>query len=182
MNWDIECYDWKTLFADGTAEHVPAAIIELGKASTIEGAEQFYWLIDNTVVTQGVTFPAALNAIPCLLSVFQSASRFAQEFFLELLVQIAAGEPSSSIRHIDLSEFRCLCRKEISYGIAIYFTYLRSGTEAERCHCADLLGICSENSEFLKDRVVFHFKKLIEIESSPAVRALVINWLEALSK
>ena len=178
--WELERHDWSRLRAAGSAERVPQALAALRDASSAEEAERAYWRIDNTVVVQGALYEAALPAVVCLLEVLQRSTPVARPFVLELLVQIGSGEPAPVEREQGNADLSARCRRELSRGVALFVHLLEHGSDGERIHGVDLLGLCAEQDPALRERVRWYLGKLLRQDPSDGLRRLIESWLAAL--
>ncbi|MBK9261264.1 MAG: hypothetical protein IPM54_15840 [Polyangiaceae bacterium] len=177
MSWELECYDWSRLEADGGASGVPSAIKALESATTNEVALAAYWKIDNTVVVQGAVYPAALPTVRCLLVSLLRSTAIARPHILELLVQIGAGE--AAIVEASNSDIVQRCLVEIARGLPIYMDILeRSVNSDERAFCVDLIGLCCRVDPSLRERVGWYFNKVKSSHPSNGLLRLISSWEE----
>jgi hypothetical protein len=175
--WEPDRYDWASLRAQGAGEQVPAALRALQEASVDEEAERAYWRIDNTVVLQGALYEAALPTITCGLVILQRCTPVARPWILELLVQLGGGKPAPDEVALGNTELRNLCLVELARGEAVYFDLLENGSECERRHCVDLLGLCATRDPLLRERVLWYFRKLLTLNISEGLAGLIDNWI-----
>lgn len=178
MAWEQDRYSWATLRANMSAENIPTAIESLRTASSQLKSEQAYWKIDNTVIVQGALFEAALPVVSCLLEALLRCTDVSRPYILELLVQIGSGEPSMKEMEAGNTELDMLCRRELCLGVSLYFDLLENGTDEERIHCVDLLGICSDFESSLKNRFLWYLNVLLTSgDISDGLRELLRNWI-----
>lgn len=182
MAWDIIRIPWSEYRAAGTTEHLPNALLQVQQAATVQQAEQACWQIENTVVVQGALYEAAIPTVICLLGIIQRATDAARPFILELLVQIASGEPAEVSMESGHSRLNEQCMREIARGTAVYVDWLEYGTGTERLHCVDLLGLCSQRDRTLKERVRWLFQRVLHIEEDERVKEFLAYWITELAE
>ena len=180
MTWDLERYDWARLRAQGSAEGVPRALTALASASTEAEARDAYWRIDNTVVVQGALYEAAVATAACAVVMLHVCSAPGRPRLLELLVQLGSGEPAPSELQAGNADIQERCMMELLRGVSTYFHLLESGSNREREHCVDLLGLCCGLDASLLPRTRWYFERLLASGMDEGGGQLVNNWLEEL--
>lgn len=177
MMWEADRYDWNALRALGSARDVPAALWKLARSSSAAEAESAYWRIDNVVVVQGALYQAALPTAACAVIALGTASPLGRLHLLELLVQLALGEPHPSEVALGNSDLPKGCAAEAMKGYAQYLIFLESCGHRERIACIDLLGLLAQEKPSLRDQVRVHFARLLQEEIEPQTRLLADEWL-----
>jgi hypothetical protein len=178
--WEAERYDWPRLRAQGSAAGVPAALEALQNAASTEEAERAYWRIDNTVVVQGALYEAAAPTAACTVIALGRCSPPARRFLLELLVQMAAGEPAPEELKAGGGAIRGACLAEVRNGVALYLDLLERGDDEERGWCGELLGRSAEVDPALRPRAVAHLLRTRDVVRNKGIRELLQNWLQRL--
>lgn len=181
--WELERYDWSSLRAvASSAAAVPDAIRRLLEAETEVDARAAYWGVDNVVIVQGSLVESALPATSCLVSYLGQVSDGARVVVLELLVQLASGEPDPTeieAGNVLIGEH---CRFEILLGAGTYFRLLEIGTFEEKFLCADLLGICAGNYAEIRPRVSWHLHRMMSEAHEDRLREYLAEWIEELGR
>ncbi len=182
MVWEIERIEWSKLQADWNPNLISGAIAALQTASSDDEAETAYRKIDYNVVVDGLLFEAAVPTVTCLLGALQRCTSFGRFRILDILDEICREQlyPSDKVSAPDNLRLRELCLRELLRGVATLFDSLENGDWKERSIAVDLLGICCTVDEPLKDRVRWHFHKLLSQEMEDGVRGLTTSWLEEL--
>jgi hypothetical protein len=178
--WEAERYDWSKLRAQGTAIGVPAALEAIQKASTAEEAEEAYWRIDNTVIVQGALHESAAATAACAITLLPRCLPPGRAFLLELLMQIATGEPAPDETPIAGDSVGQLCSREIRSGYALYLDLLERGDDDERGWCADLVGTCVRHDQSLLNRTAWYLTRAQEVVQNPGVKKLLEKWEQEL--
>lgn len=136
--------DWRSLRTlIGPADFVPTAIDRLLTATTDAEASTAYWELDNRVVVQGQLFEAAEAVAHELVTRICSggASMPGLSRALDLLVELAYGEPDASevaVGNVSLGE---RCRDEIRMGMQCLQTTAATGDDRARAAIRDLVDL-----------------------------------------
>jgi hypothetical protein len=178
--WEIDRYDWRNLRAQGTADRVPEAIMQLVRAKTQEEAEGAYWKIDNTVVVQGALHESAVPTARCLVIGLQQCTAAARPRILELLVQLAGGEPSREELARGNDSLARHCVRELYLAAGCFLALFETGTEEEKSFCVDLLGLCAREYPELRSRVHWYLTRYAKGVLNELMRKLVASWIAEL--
>lgn len=112
-----EWRDLRTL--TGSAEFVPAALDRMLTATTVDDATAAYWELDNRVVVQGQLFSAAERLAQ------ETVARICGRDYtdaglsraVDLLVELAYGEPDQSELELGNDDLGQRCREQIVVGL-----------------------------------------------------------------
>lgn len=127
---------------------------------------------------QGALYEAALPTAACLASALITCQQPARPLVLELLAQIARGEPHPDEVLHGNGSLRETCLIEISRAFSVYVGLLDIAQVEELEHCIDLIAFCALNDESLKDRARWYFNKLRASGIAGGQLAeLIDNWL-----
>jgi hypothetical protein len=137
-------------------------------------------MIDNNVIVQGSLYEAAPPTTACLVIALASASAIARPKILELLQQLGSGSPDSSEIAIGNDKIQQACLRELSKGLATYFSILENGTEEERIWCIDILGLCTIADPSLTEQVVWYYGKTKTEQPGESINKLIDGWLDDL--
>ncbi|MDQ2587895.1 hypothetical protein [Saccharothrix yanglingensis] len=125
---DVELarHDWGSLpVAGDRAAATPRSLVGLLSAHTEEDADRYYWRLENVVVVQGGLYEAAPAVVSVLLAGLAGRlSEPAEEWVLELLFQLVAGESSAEAvdrGHPDLGD---RCRRVAREGLWLLYSEL----------------------------------------------------------
>lgn len=140
--------DWSGLrLSSGDASKVPSALISLADSSTREDGLAAYWQLDNSIVIQGNLFQAAEFVIPFVIALTIDAAAHVRELALELLIQLAAGEPHPSEVDACNGALGDRCRRAVRAGLASYYQLLDSTNDELRDRALELIGIVEEDRQ-----------------------------------
>jgi hypothetical protein len=177
---ELARHDWSSLRVQvGTAERIPEALLDLASAQSDADAERAYWKVDNHVVVQGALYPAAIATASCAVALLPYCSFAGRAWLLELLVQLGNGETAPEAEATGDSNLQSRCAHECLAALAFYGHLLEHGSNAERFHAVDLLGICALEDALFHDHVVWILKQHSESEND-RLSALAARWVDEL--
>jgi hypothetical protein len=137
---EIARIEWSSLRElTGTAEKIPAALLDLLSAPTESAANAAYWRLENHVVVQGQLFQAAEAVVSVLLAgLSQSRAQHIRSSVLELLFQILAGHPDESemASNDGLGE---ACKAKAREGLWILYQEMAVGEREAAKECIELI-------------------------------------------
>jgi len=177
LNWVarriLSLTDWSSLRElSGDARRVPEAVEALAAADSEAAADKAYWRLDNRVVVQGQLFESALPLVPVLLALLAGdLAEPARASILELLFQIAAGEPDESELLHGNQDLGVRCKTEVAKGLWLFYVDLLRPIPAVRRLALELIGE-SENDE---KRLLAILSDIIASEESSDFRALAVT-------
>ncbi len=117
----------------GGSGFVPDALLRLMAADSDAAAEEAYWELDNRVVVQGGLFEVAQFVIAPLLCALQdSVTLSAKPKVVDLLVEIALGEPDESELAGGNSDLGERCRAELRHGLWQFYGLLGDADSSVR--------------------------------------------------
>lgn len=149
-----EAPDWSGLRSVvGGAEFVPGAVTRMVHATTAEDASSAYWELDNCVVVQGQLFEAAAwtaRAV-CVAICNGEPTALGLGRALDLLVEIAAGEPGQSELALGNSELGNLCREELGKHLLCFRGLTASEDDRVLLAVLDLLEILESDRSELRE-------------------------------
>jgi hypothetical protein len=154
MNDLPESPDWDRLRSIlGGAEFVPGAVRRMVRATSMEEASAAYWELDNRVVVQGQLFEAALwTARSVAFAVCRGeASACGLTRALDLLVEIAAGEPDQSEVKLGNAGLGDMCRRELRQYLPCFRELAVSGDDQTLLGVLDLLDILEVDRQRLRE-------------------------------
>lgn len=142
----IASVPWHTLSAGpGNAAGVPAALQGLATATTEEEAKKHYWHIDNVVVVQGTLYESALPVVWSVYALLADPLPAPARYrLIELLVEIAGGEPAPAIADVG-TRIRAALRE----GLWIIYSLLTTSDPKVRNQALTLLGWLEDDPTIL---------------------------------
>lgn len=180
MNWECDRHDWTHLRAMVNARLIPHALERFQTCANEQEADRAYWMIDNNAIVQGSLYEAALPATTCLVIALANASSVARPKILELLQQLGSGRPDPSEMAIGNDQLQQACLRELSKGLALYFSILESGVQDERILCIDLLGLCATSDSSLNEQVIWYYEKTKAMQPGESINRLIDGWINEL--
>lgn len=178
---ELDRIAWSALRSGSDPNEIPVAIETLAQTSDAAEAEKAYWRIDNNAVIQGGLYEVAPETIAGLLSALCRSTDVGRKYILELLVELASGEPRASEAELGNTGLPDVCAGEIARGAALYFDRLERGTMEEALICVDLAGICALHDEALKPRALWWFENLLSLDFCDNDKTLIRNWIGELT-
>jgi hypothetical protein len=144
-------------------------------ATSEEQATSAYWRLDGVLCRNGVTFGAALPATQLLLAMLPSCSIPARQQCLELLGQIAVGEPDAGSPNV-VNE----CIAELRQST----WFLLHGLQFDRVDLAwlyvDLIGVLGEEHDDFRTRARLYLERVLTRDLPPKDAELVRNTMSSL--
>ena len=124
----------------GTAERIPAALLDLLNAPTPEAANAAYWKLDNHVVVQGALFQAAEPVVSVLLAALtETRPAHVRASLLELLFQILAGEAAGGERALSNDPLAQACKIRARERLWVLYGELSKGEREAVMECIELV-------------------------------------------
>lgn len=154
MTFMSEVPDWSGLRSVvGGAEFVPSAVARMVHATTAEDASSAYWELDNRVVVQGQLFEAAVWAVRAVCAAICEGEPtvFGLGRALDLLVEIAVGEPDESELALGNADLGILCREEIGQHLRCFRGFAASEDDRTLLAVLDLLDIVEVDRKELRE-------------------------------
>ncbi|UXI66923.1 hypothetical protein [Tahibacter amnicola] len=168
--WIHVALDWALPGADGhrlTADDV-AALVCAGDADT---AMHRFWFLEGAAASDGICHPVGISVMRYLAAAWWKASSVARPYCLQLMAQLAIGEPAEGV-----AGSRAQCLAELR-GCAWQFL---SGLELDpdnAWHYVDLIGVLAQEFSDLRD-VACTYLSLAEARALGDLRAMIRNTLE----
>ena len=169
--WDdeLERIPWGDLrLSSGDASKVPAALRKLAQSPSRDEGLNAYWELDNSIVIQGRLFQAAEFVVPFVLDLALGAVDHVRELALELLIQLAAGQPDPSEISAGNTELGDLCRTTIRAGLASYYLFLDSSNDEFRDRALELIDFVEQDA----DRKLWIMRWVEKHDPNPKIRKL----------
>lgn len=122
-------------------------------ATTPEEAESAYWELDNRVVVQGQLFESAAWTARIVSDAICNGepSEFGLTSGLDLLVEIAAGEPDQSELAHGNKELGNLCRRELRQFLPCFRRFALSGVDRTLIGVMNLLDLLEIERERVRE-------------------------------
>lgn len=140
-------------------------------AAENEGAADFarskfeYRVVWNESVTE-----AAEHFIPLVLAAVPTATQHGRARIFDLLYSLGAGYSNFADEvHYASADLERRCRKQVKFGVALYFHYWERGTEAEKLYLPDLLEMCARDDRELGERILWWLETLLPGEANQKV-------------
>ena len=143
---EIARVEWNSLRElIGPADKIPAALLDLFRASTESAADAAYWRLENHVVVQGQLFQAAEPVVSVLLAALLDQSPLhIRSRILELLFQILSGHPDESEVAASNEGLAERCKSKAREGLWVLYREMREGEQDAARECIELIELDRE--------------------------------------
>ena len=172
--WEAFLLDWNPAGVDGSRIG-PDEVMELLSATSEDAATRAYWRLDGVVCANGITYGVALPVTQMILATLPSCSFPARRRALELLGQIAVGEPDAASPDVVLE-----CGAELRQSA----WYLIHGLQFDSLELVwlyvDLVGVLGEAYADFNERARKYLERVLSRDLPASDRELVQNTISAL--
>jgi hypothetical protein len=176
MGWEAERTDWAALGAGhGRAAEIPSLIEALAAETHEEAARRLISDIEFTMCPSQFLYESVLYAIPLLLDALPRSTDTSRKRILELLQEIACGDPDPYVPEERRGAFMERCFLEIGRGLSVLFSILESGSEDELENCVVVIANYVDHDPAVCDRALWYIDKIRLREIDPGLRALLDN-------
>ncbi|MEU4192304.1 hypothetical protein AB0E69_10415 [Kribbella sp. NPDC026611] len=170
MTFIPEGPDWNVLRSMiGGAAFVPGAVSRMINATTIEDASKAYWELDNRVVVQQQLFESAVWTAILVSDAIcnEMPSDVGMRRALDLLVEIAEGEPDQSELALGNRDLGDVCRRELSRFLPCFRGLATNDDEHIVLGALDLLDILEVDRQRLRELA----EAVLRRDAGPAPKA-----------
>jgi hypothetical protein len=183
MTWEAERVNWRSLSAGyNSAIRIPELVEALVTADSKDAARVIMSDIEFIISPSQFLYEAALHSIPLLLASIPRASTFSRPYLIELLQEIACGEPLyvSKIKE-EMDSFKEKCFAEIGRGMSLFFYVLETGEEDEIANAIIIIANYVDYDPEVCGRAIWYINKLLARQQHPGIRALLENCLSEIN-